>query len=305
VDKLKSMTAFAQVVAEGSFAACARSLAVSPALVTRLISELEEHLGVRLLQRTTRKLVLTPAGEVYLDRVRGLLAELDAVEDMTRSHATAMSGNIRVAALPGIVTHLIVPAASTFRDLHPQVRFELRSDPLAARGIEANDMTLLTDQVDMSSEAVVRRVVSGTSILCAAPEYLARHGMPGSAQDLVEHQLVRLSLPDVAPDRLTLIDETNPSRNERVALSPVLVCNDHEAVLGATLAGAGISSQALQVVAPMLHDGRLQRVLAPWISERFTLVAAFSSRRHLPMRVRAFLDHLIRYSEQLQPTGAA
>ena len=295
------MTAFAQVIAEGSFAACARRLAVSPAMVTRLISELEDHLGVRLLQRTTRKLALTPAGEVYLDRVRGLLAELDAVEDLTRSHATAMSGTIRVSALPGIVTHLLAPAASTFRIQHPHVRFELRADQLAARSIEAHDMTLLTDQVDVRSEAVVRRVVSGTSILCASPEYLGRHGTPSGTQELCEHNLVRLSVADVAPDRLMLIDEADPARSERVCVSPVLVCDDHEAVLGATLAGAGISSQALPVIAPMLVDGRLQRVLSPWISERFTVVAAFSSRRHLPMRVRAFLDHLIHYSEQFQP----
>jgi len=298
------MTAFAQVVAEGSFAACARRLAVSPAMVTRLISELEDHLGVRLLQRTTRKLALTPAGEVYLDRVRSLLAELDAVEDVTRSHAAAMSGTIRVSALPGIVTHLVAPAASMFRHQHPHVRFELRSDPLAARSIEEHDMTLLTDQVDVRSEAVVRRVVSGTSILCASPGYLGRHGTPSGAQELSEHNLVRLSLAEGATDRLMLIDEAVPSRSERVCVSPVLICNDHEAVLGATLAGAGISSQALPVIAPMLADGRLQRVLSPWISECFTLVAAFSSRRHLPMRVRSFLDHLIHFSEQFRPTCA-
>ena len=298
MDKLRSMMVFERVVKENGFGACARKLDISPAVVTRLIGELEDHLGVRLLQRTTRRLALTPAGEAYLDRVRGILAELEDAEEAARSHAREMSGSIRVMSLPGLAAHLVAPAVAAFRRQHRMVTLDLCSDMLASRAIEANDITLLTDQVAVPNETVVRRVVETTSILCASPDYLQRYGEPRSPQDLQKHAVVRLSFPDVGSGPLRLIDESDPGREESVSVSPVLTCNDHEAVLRSTLDGAGISSQALQVAAPMLRAGRLQRVLAPWIAERFTLIAAFASRRHMPTRTRAFLDHLIHYAEQ-------
>jgi DNA-binding transcriptional LysR family regulator len=298
MDRLQSMRVFEQVVAENGFAACARKLDISPAAVTRLVGDLEEHLGVRLLQRTTRSLALTPAGEAYLDRVRGLLVELEDAEEVARNHAREMSGSIRVASLPGLATHLVAPAVAAFRRQHPKVTIELRSDVLAFRAIEANDITLLSDHVVVPSEMVVRRVVETSSILCASPDYLRRHGVPRLPQDLQAHDVVRLSLPHIASGPLRLIDETQLHREEAVSVSPVLTCNDHEAVLRSTLDGAGISSQALQVAAPMLRTGQLRRVLAPWISERFILIAAFASRRHMPTRTRAFLDHLIQGAGQ-------
>lgn len=298
MDKLRSMMVFEQVVAENGFAACARKLDISPATVTRLVRDLEDYLGVRLLQRTTRRLALTPAGKAYLDRLDGILARLEEAEEVARSHALQMSGSIRVSSLPGLATHLVAPAVAAFRRHHPNVTIELRSDALASRAIESNDITLLTDLIVLPSETVVRPVVETTSILCASTEYLRRHGEPGLPQDLQQHALVRLNLPDFASGPLRLIDETDPGREEAVSVSPVLSCNDHEAVLRSTLDGAGISSQALQVVAPMLRSGQLRRVLPPWIAERFTLIAAFASRRHMPTRTRAFLDHLTRHAEQ-------
>jgi DNA-binding transcriptional LysR family regulator len=298
MDRLQSMRVFMQVVAENGFAACARKFDISPAVVTRLVGDLEDHLGVRLLQRTTRRLALTPAGEAYLDRVRGILAELEEAEEAARSHAREMSGSIRVSSLPGMATHLVAPAVAEFRRQHPKVTIELRSDVQACRTIEANDITLLTNHVVVPSETVIRRVVETTSILCASPEYVRRHGEPRLPQDLQAHAVLCLSLPDVAAGSFRLIDETDQRREEVVNVSPVLTCNDHEAVLRSTLDGAGISSQALQVAAPMLRTGQLQRVLAPWIAERFILIAAFASRRHMPTRTRAFLDHLIHSAEQ-------
>jgi len=292
------MEVFEQVVAEAGFAACARKLDLSPSAVTRLVSDLENELGVRLIQRSTRRLALTPAGEAYLERVQRILADVSDAEEMVRSHAIDMSGTIRVSSLPGIATHLVAPAVADFRREHPQVTIELRTDSQASRNIALSDITLLTDKIAVSPETVVRRVSEGRSILCASPDYLMRNGTPREPQDLARHALVRLSLPDLASDELTLTDETNPLRQQALSLSAALTCNDHEAVLRSTVDGAGISSQALQVVAPLLGSGQLRRVLAPWISERFTLVAAFASRRHLPLRTRAFLDHLIHHAER-------
>jgi len=298
MDRLHSMKVFEQVVAENGFAACARKLDVSPAQVTRVVRGLEDHLGVQLLQRTTRRLGLTAAGEAYLDRVRGILADVDAAEEAAQSHAHEMSGGVRVLSLPGMATHLVAPVIADFRRQHPKVTIELRSDMLAAGDIEHSDLTLLLDQVALPAEAVIRRVVDSHSVLCASPGYLRCHGVPGTPHDLREHAFVRLMLPGVESGLLKLVDESDASHEAVVDISPVVTCNDHEAALRATLEGAGISSQAIQVVAPLLHSGRLQRVLPLWVSERYTLVAAFGSRRHMPARVRAFLDHLIQHAER-------
>ncbi|HEX6704124.1 MAG TPA: LysR family transcriptional regulator [Albitalea sp.] len=298
MDRLQSMLVFKQVVAENGFAAGARRLGLSPARVTRAVQELEDHLGVQLLQRTTRRLALTAAGETYLDRVRSILSDLDAAEEAAHSHAREMSGSVRVLSLPGLPTHLVAPAIAGFRRQHPKVTVELRSDVLASRDIEGHDITLLMDQAHLPADAVVRRIVDSHAILCASPDYVRRHGAPRTPQDLREHALVRLVTPGVTSAPLRLIDEADGCREEVVHVHPVLTCNDHEAALRGTLEGAGISSQAMQVAAPLLSSGQLQRVLSPWICERFTLVATFATRRHMPARIRAFLDHLLEHSRQ-------
>jgi DNA-binding transcriptional LysR family regulator len=296
MDRLQSMRVFEQVVTENGFAAGARKLRLSPATVTRLVHDLEDHLGVRLLQRSTRRLALTPAGEAYLDRVRGILSDVDAAEEAVHSHAREMSGSVRVASLPGMATHLVAPAVAEFRRLHPKVTIELYSDVLAYRGIEGHDITLLTDHVPLPAEAVARPVVSSESIFCASPDYVRRHGALHQPQELLQHAFIRVMPPGLPSGPVRFVHENEPDRVEELAVAPVLCCNDHEAVLRGTVEGAGISSQVLQVAAPLLRSGRLQRVLAPWLAERFTLLACFASRRHMPTRTRAFLDHLIRHA---------
>ena len=294
------MRVFAQVVAENGFAAGARKIGMSPAQVTRVVRGLEDHLGVQLLQRTTRRLALTEAGEAYLDRVHGILSEVDAAEEAAHSHARNMSGRVRVLSLPGMATHLVAPAVAEFRRQHPNVTIDLRSDVLAARDIEENDLTLLNDQITVPGDAVIRRVVGSHAVLCASPDYLRRHGLPRTPHDLSEHALVRFVLSGFGSNALRLVDESDASHEEVIEVSPVLTSNDHEAALRSTLEGAGISSQAIQVAAPLLRSGRLQRVLPGWISERYTLVAAFANRRHMPARVRAFLDHLIQHAARAE-----
>lgn len=300
MDRLRSMTVFEKVVAQNGFAAAARELDISPAAVTRLVGELEEHLGVRLLQRSTRRIALTPAGQSYLERVRSILGDIAVAEELAQSHAGEMSGSIRVTALPGMATHLVAPAVAGFHREHPKVTIDLRSDAHAARAIEASDITLLTDHVAIPAEAVVRHVTQTSSVLCASPEYLRRHGEPRVPQDLERHAVIRLTIANAGAGHWRLHDENDPTREQTVDVQPVLSCDDHEAALRGTIDGAGISSQTLHVAAPLLRDGRLRRVLAPWVAERFTLVAAFASRRHMPARTRAFLEHLIRYAARTE-----
>jgi DNA-binding transcriptional LysR family regulator len=292
------MRVFEHVVAENGFAAGARKLGFSPAQVTRMVQDLEDHLGVQLLRRTTRRLALTAAGQTYLDRVREILSDVDAAEEAAHSHAREMSGKIRVLSLPGMPTHLVAPAICEFRRQHPRVTVELSCDMQASRDIEGHDITLLMDHVPLPGDAVVRHILDSHSVLCAAPDYIRRNGAPRTPQALRDHAVIRLVSPGVPSHALRLLDETDGQREQTVDVRPVLTCNDHEAALRTTLEGAGISSQAMQVAAPLLRSGQLQRVLSPWISERVTLVATYAGHRHMPARMRAFLDHLLQHARQ-------
>jgi len=301
MDRLLLMQVFEHVVGENGFAAGARKLGLSPAQVTRMVQKLEDHLGVQLPRRTTRRLALTAAGQMYLDRVREILLDVDDVDDAeeaANSHTSEMSGKIRLLSLPGMPTHLVAPAIAEFRRQHPRVTVELSFDAQASRDIEGHDITLLMGQVPLPGDAVVRHVIDSHSVLCASPDYIRRHGSPRTPQVLRNHAVVRFVLPGVASNVFKLVDEADGTREQVVDVRPVLTCNDHEAALRSTLEGAGISNQAMHVAAPLLRSGQLERVLSPWIYERFTLVATYAGHRHMPARIRAFLDHLLHQVRQ-------
>lgn len=297
MDRLQAMRVFEQVVTEKGFAAAARKLDLPPSTVTRLVKDLEDHLGVQLLLRTTRRLALTPAGEAYVERVRNILDELDEAEEAVGEHAMEMSGSVRVLALPGLSTHLVAPAAAAFRRRHPKVTVDLRSDLQPAHGIDGHDIALLTDELTLPAHAVVRPLMKSRWILCASPAYLARRSEPREPQDLQQHEWIRLALPQAPTGLLKLARDASPAREgmieEAIEIDAALSCNDHEAVLRGTLEGAGFSAQTLEVAAPLIRSGRLRPVLPGWNAGCFTMVAIFATRRHMPARVRAFLDHLL------------
>jgi DNA-binding transcriptional LysR family regulator len=300
MDRLQAMKVFEQVVAQKSFVAGARKLGISRASATRRVQDLEDHLGVQLLQRSTRRLALTAAGDAYFVRVRNILSDIDEAEKETHDHSTQMSGTVRVLALPGVATHLVAPAIAEFHRQHVHVTIELQSDILPSRSLEGVDLALLTDQLPLPASGVVRPIMPSEGILCASADYLRRHGAPLAPDALREHALIRLERPGLSSGAFRLVHEADPLREERLDLRATLTCNDHEVALRGTLEGAGISSQSRQVAMPFLQAGRLERVLSPWLAERCMLVATFASRRHMPPRVRAFLDHLLQHAAQVR-----
>jgi DNA-binding transcriptional LysR family regulator len=298
MDRLQSMRVFQQVVDEGGFAAAARKLDLTPAAVTRLVSDLEKHLGVRLLQRTTRRLSLTPAGEAYLGRLRHILSEIDEADTVVQAQSREMSGKVRILALPVVATHIIAPAIPEFQRQYPEVVLELHVHDVVDPNVEDYDLTIVTGAVPILSTAIVRTIIESQAVFCAAPEYLRRHGVPATPQDLQRHRCLRLRAEGTRLRPMTLIDPTEDDRQMEVDVPAVVIANHTDALMRATLAGAGISSQPADLIAPMLRSGELQRVLAPWITNRISLVAALPSRKFMPARTRAFLDHLVGYTRR-------
>lgn len=298
MDRLQSMRVFQQVVDEGNFAAAARKLDLTPAAVTRLVVDLEKHLGVRLLQRTTRRLALTPAGEVYLSRLRHILSDIDEADAIAAAQSHEMRGTVRILSTPVIATHIIAAAIPAFQTLYPAIELDLHVQDVVDANIEDHDLTFVTDMVPMVSTAVGRTIVTGQSVFCASPEYLARHGEPTHPEDLRAHRFLRLRPTGTRPRPLQVIDPTDGDRKLEVDVPSTVSANHTDVLLRAAIAGGGICSQSAALIAPILKSGYLKRVLAPWITTRISLVAAMPTRKYMPARTRAFLEYMVEHTRE-------
>lgn len=290
------MRVFLQVADEGGFAAAARKLDLAPAVVTRLVSDLEKHLGVRLLQRTTRRVSLTPAGEAYLARVRAILADIDEAFSVASAHSREMSGTIRILAPPVIATHLLAPTVSDFQRLHPEVLLDIVVEDHADPPVEEYDLTLASGMTQLHPNTIVRTIIESSAVFCASPAYLRQHPAPVHPRDLLAHRCLRLRMPSTRLRPWVLVDPTREDEKVEVDAPSVMTANHTDTLLRATVDGAGISSQPEDLLAPLVQSGQLVRVLAPWITNRLSIVAALPSRKYLPARTRAFLDHVIEHT---------
>lgn len=298
MDRLQSMRVFQQVVEEGGFAAAARRMDLAPAVVTRLVSDLEQHLGVRLLQRTTRRLSLTQAGERYLERLRPILAEIDDADAMVQAETQEMSGLVRVLAPPVAATHTLAPAIAAFQKLHPNVRIDVHVEDSPDPAVHEFDLAVMSSTALVDPNVIARPIILTQAVFCAAPDYLKRHGEPKVPEDLLRHRVLRLRLPNVRLGPMRLLDPTKDDAVKELEVPAVMTANHTDTLLRTTLEGGGISSQPLDLLAPLLHAGTLKRVLAPWITARLAMVAALPSRKYMPSRTRAFMDYLIEHSRK-------
>jgi DNA-binding transcriptional LysR family regulator len=293
MDRLLSMRVFQKVIDEGGFAAAARALDLSPAVVTRLVADLEEHLGVRLLHRSTRRLALSVAGENYLDRLRAILQDIDEADQAVSSQTHELAGVLRILSPPVLATHVLAPLIAGFRQLHPKILLDIEVAAYKEPPVEDYDITLLPTGEHFNGDVIARKVSSTEAILVCAPGYLKGRTPPIQPEDLAQHDILRLKT-DGAHLRLWRL--FNAEQNDtavEVAIEPGLWVNHSDTLLRATLDGAGITSVALDLVAPYLMRGELLRVLRPWIAGRLTLHAALPSRQFIPERSRVFLDYLI------------
>ncbi len=303
MDRLLSMRVFEKVVDEGGFAAAARALDMSPPVVTRLVADLENHLGTRLLQRTTRRQSLTEAGHAYLSRVRGILQEIEEAERIASAHTSELAGVLRVHAPPVLASYAVAPVLAGFRAEHPLIRIELDVESPRDPPIEDYDVTLLGTDASFDANVVARTVVETETILVASPDYVRRHGAPTSPEQLREHDVLRLVVPGARARTVRCWRPGKPEAAVEVEIAPVVMANHTDTLLRAAFDGAGITSVSLDLVAPYLAGGQLVRVLHPWITGRLAMYAALPSRKFIPRRTQVFLDYLVEYTRR-QVDGA-
>ena len=295
MDRLQAMKVFERVVEEGGFAAAARAMDMSPPVVTRMVAELEQHLGTRLLQRTTRKLALTDAGESYLQRVRAILHEIDDAE--AAASTRDLRGTIRIVAAPVLATNFLAPMMAAWHAHYPKLMLDISMDAYAASRVDEFDVTIMVAGEDFDANIVARPLVQGEAIVVASPDYLERRGIPREPQDLIHHDYLRDSS---APVRL----QSGPGRklrlqslradvpDEEVDAPAVLQSVSTELLMRAAVDGAGVAVTSRLLAEEHLARGELVHILPGWIFSRYTIYAALPSGRMLPARTRVFLDFL-------------
>ncbi|MGE0348936.1 LysR family transcriptional regulator [Hydrogenophaga sp.] len=293
MDRLASMRAFQKVIDEGGFAAAARALDMSPAVITRLVADLEDHLGTRLLHRTTRRVSLTDAGESYLDRVRVILQDLDEAHALVSSQTSDLAGVLRLLAPPVLATHVLAPLVSGFRQAYPKILLDIDVESHREPPIQDYDITLMGANASFDANVVARKVLSSVTVLLASPDYLQRRGTPARPEDLAQHDCLRFKPAGGRTRGWRLLHEHETERFVDIEVQPVLWANHTDTLMHAALDGAGITATTIELAAPLIQNGDLVRVLNPWITDRLTMYAALPSRKFMPRRTEVFLDYLI------------
>jgi DNA-binding transcriptional LysR family regulator len=284
------MAIFERVAARGSFAGAAEDVSLSASAVAKLITRLERRLGVRLINRTTRRLALTAEGEIYLDRVREILGAIEAAESEIASARAAPRGHLRVHTFPVIAAHELAPALPDFLARYPNITFDFM--------VTNRSVDLLGENVDISlrmgpledSRLVSRKIVDLSLIVCASPGYLARYGRPAEPADLVRHACLILSR---NPGSATWPFRVG-GKLTRIDVKGCVSADSADMLLQLAIAGAGILRLSEHVVARSIHAGLLEPVLQDAEDpEIYPLFALLPPGRHQAPKVKAFIDFLI------------
>jgi len=289
MDKPSEMSVFVEVARKGSFSAAARRLQLTPSAVSKLVTRMEERLGSRLFNRTTRKLSLTEGGQRYFSRCVEILADIDAAEELLAGYQQAPRGELSVSCSPGFSRFQLLPLVPRFLQQHPDLELNLQTT--------GEKVDLLSHNIDVAirlgklkdSTLVARKLGESHRVVCASPAYLDAYGTPKKPDDLVSHNCLT-----IATERE--FNRWNLSRGNKqqvVAVSGNLVSNSVDSMYEMALQGLGIINLAEFIVGPDLQTGRLVPLLKSFKSDRQQIHAVYPHRRHLPAKVRVFIDFLL------------
>jgi DNA-binding transcriptional LysR family regulator len=291
MDRFDQMRVFAGVIDAGSFAGAAEALQMSRPAVSRHVAELEARLGVRLIQRTTRRLSLTPEGELFHARVRDLLAGMDAAESEVSARTAEASGVLRVNVPVTFGILHLAPLWGRFRARHPRVTLDVTlSDRVVDLVEEGFDAAVRIARLP-DSTLVSRRLASTRMVLCAAPAYLRRRGRPRAPQDLRGHDLVAYSYWS-SRDEWTFRREGADGGEVTVRTEPVMRTNNGDTCRAAALAGQGIILQPTFLVGPDLASGKLVELMPHWQAGELDIYAVYPSRKHVLPKTRQLVEFL-------------
>jgi DNA-binding transcriptional LysR family regulator len=292
MDHVGALKAFTAVVDCGSFVAASRHLDQSPAAITRLVGALEQHVGARLLHRSTRRLSLTHIGTEYLARIRQILIDLAEAESVARDSSVEPRGVLRLVAPPSFATHLLAPCLAPFRRQCPDVRVRITHEFISAADADF-DVSIIYSADTLDGNFVAHLLARSRVSLCASPEHLTRHGTPRVPQDLMGHDcLVATAIETFRHWDFSRSDGQGAAGHFQFEPEPCLCAPLVETVYAAAMAGMGLVALPQFVIEPALASGALKALLPSWSMRPLSIHAAVPTRKYLPARARAFLDHL-------------
>jgi DNA-binding transcriptional LysR family regulator len=290
VESIRGVVGFVRTVAAGSFAGAARQLGVSPVAVSKNVQRLERRLGVRLLQRSTRKLSLTEEGRLFYERCIGPLRELEGAQAAVKDKGRSPAGRLRVTSVSPFARTYVLPLLPAFSRRYPEIELELHLDDAVSDMIaEGYDVGIRAGEM-RDATMIVREIAPLHFVVCGAPSYVAKHGMPGKPADLSGHKCVRLQARRTPAGAAHWLLGPN---KVATSVSGNFIANDITTLVMAAVHGQGLVFAPLPFVLPLFRSGALVPLLPDWISKPAHLFIHYPNRKHLPMRVRSFVNFML------------
>ncbi|MGJ7499362.1 LysR family transcriptional regulator [Variovorax sp. ZT5P49] len=289
MDALSDLSFFAVLMKQGSLSAAAQELGITPPSVSKRLAALEARLGVRLLNRTTRRISLTPEGETYLTEGARVLDALDAVERAVSGAKVAPRGLLKVSATLGFGRRFIAPALSKFARAFSEVEVQLHLTDRPVNLVEQGFDVSVRIGALPDARLTARKLASNTRILCAAPAYLAKASEPVHPRELQQHRCLFIREGDEAFGSWHL---RSGGRQETVKVRGALSSNDGECALAWALDGHGILLRSQWDATPYLRSGRLRQVLQGWAPPSADIYVVFPTKAHMSAKTRALVDFL-------------
>jgi DNA-binding transcriptional LysR family regulator len=292
--QFRQISTFVEVVARGSLSAAARAEGIAPAVIGRRLDALESRLGVKLLQRTTRKLALTDEGAAFLEDCQRILAELEEAEAAVSERSARATGHLLVSAPAGFGRQHVAPLLPSFLAEHREVTVNLNLNDRVVDVIgEGVDVAIRIANL-LDSNLVGVKLADNHRVVVAAPGYLTRHGTPQSLDELARHNCLAIS--SEGSQRGWTFRESG--RIVTLKVGGNMVCNDGAVLHQWALGGRGLAWRSMWEVGADIEAGRLVPVLERFAAPGNDIYAVFAQRRHLPLRIRAFVDFLRRAYSQ-------
>lgn len=290
MDRLRAFQVFAAVVGQGSFTRAADKLETSPANVTRYVNELEEMLGARLLNRTSRRLSLTETGKTLYDRALSILEEVAETEAIASSAAMQPRGRLRInAPLSFGILHL-APLWPQFMARYPDIELDISLvDRLVDLVDEGFDLAVRISRGG-SPTVISRKIATIRHFVCASPEYIARQGAPQTPDDIRNHPCIAYAY-SASADEWRLLD--GAGQLHTVPVTNIFHTNNGETACAAALAGLGLILQPTFLIGELLRQGRLVRLLPDYQTPEIDVLAVYPSRRYVSAKVRVMVDFLV------------
>ena len=286
MDRLTSLTVFGQVVERGGFSAAGRHLNMSVTMVSNHVQALEDRLGVRLLNRTTRKVSLTEIGKEYYERSRQVLMDLEEADEIANAQQATPQGQLRIYTT-AVMARFLTPVIGDYLTLYPNVSVELTAGEAMVNLIEQGYDLAIRAAPAQDSSLIIRRLASWRHVLCCAPSYLEKNPMPAKPSDLAGHNCIRYAFyPYGAEWRFEGPDGGIVS----VPVKGNLITNNAETLRASGLEGRGIFLAPSFLVADDVARGEMVRLLPDYRPVEFTINAIYANRTHLPAKIRVFLD---------------